>query len=86
MQQGSSMWGLFRNTLSAYYLALMDSIHPICPDCLFLGEGTGATNLAANWGAFTCFSLTCLCHACMRGPLSVVSLQSAQPRESRACA
>ena len=45
------MCGLARNTLSAYYLALMDSIHPICPDCLLLGEGTGATNLATNWGA-----------------------------------
>ena len=40
-----------RQTLSAYYLTLMDRLYPICPDCLFLGEGTGATSLAANWGA-----------------------------------
>ena len=36
--------------LSCYYLGLMDAIYPICPDCLFIGEGTGATSLAANWG------------------------------------
>ena len=36
--------------LSCYYLGLMDAIYPICPDCLFIGEGTGATGLAANWG------------------------------------
>ena len=38
-------------SLSAYYLALMDALNPICPDCLFLVEGTGGGNLAANWGA-----------------------------------
>ena len=36
--------------LSCYYLGLMDALYPICPDCLFIGEGTGATSLAANWG------------------------------------
>ena len=36
--------------LSAYYLSLMDALHPICPDCLFLVEGTQAGHIAANWG------------------------------------
>ena len=40
-------------SLSAYYLALMDALAPICPDCLFLVEGTGAGNIAANWGVHT---------------------------------
>ena len=31
----------------------MDALYPICPDCLFIGEGTGATSLAANWGEAT---------------------------------
>ena len=31
----------------------MDTLYPICPDCLFIGEGTGATSLAANWGETT---------------------------------
>ncbi|CAK0786597.1 hypothetical protein CVIRNUC_009811 [Coccomyxa viridis] len=37
-------------SLHYYYTGLMDAMWPICPDCLFIGEGTGATNLAANWG------------------------------------
>lgn len=34
----------------------MDALYPICPDCLFIGEGTGATSLAANWGETTVHS------------------------------
>lgn len=41
-------------SLSAYYLSLMDALHPICPDCLFLIEGTGGGGLAANWGRDIC--------------------------------
>ena len=40
-------------SLHYYYTGLMDAMWPICPHCLFIGEGTGATNLAANWGDFT---------------------------------
>ena len=39
--------------LRCYYIGLMDALYPICPDCLFIGEGTGATGLAANWGETT---------------------------------
>lgn len=39
--------------LRCYYIGLMDALYPICPDCLFIGEGTGATSLAANWGETT---------------------------------
>ena len=39
--------------LRCYYIGLMDVLYPICPDCLFIGEGTGATALAANWGEAT---------------------------------
>ena len=39
--------------LRCYYIGLMDALYPICPDCLFIGEGTGATALAANWGKIT---------------------------------
>ena len=42
-------------SLHYYYTGLMDAMWPICPDCLFIGEGTGATNLAANWGDLTGF-------------------------------
>lgn len=38
-------------SLHYYYTGLMDAMWPICPDCLFIGEGTGATSIAANWGA-----------------------------------
>ena len=49
--------------LSCYYLGLMDAIYPICPDCLFIGEGTGATGLAANWGgSVTSRSICCYCY------------------------
>ena len=46
-------------SLHYYYTGLMDAMWPICPDCLFIGEGTGATNLAANWGDFTSFLHHC---------------------------
>ncbi|EIE23035.1 glycoside hydrolase [Coccomyxa subellipsoidea C-169] len=36
--------------LADYYIALMDALWPICPDCLFLGEGTGAAMVGANYG------------------------------------
>ncbi|CAL5221967.1 g4249 [Coccomyxa viridis] len=35
--------------LRCYCIRRMDPMYPICPDCLFIGEGTGATRLAANW-------------------------------------
>ncbi|CAL8465539.1 g5075 [Coccomyxa elongata] len=40
----------FIGALADYYIALMDALWPICPDCLFLGEGTGAASIGANYG------------------------------------
>lgn len=40
----------FIGSLADYYIALMDALWPICPDCLFLGEGTGAASIGANYG------------------------------------
>jgi hypothetical protein len=69
-------WMHCRSTVSAYYLALMDSIHPICPDCLFLGEGTGATILATNWGVPACPGVVCPCFLPFSAPSHAVLRRS----------
>ncbi|EIE23036.1 hypothetical protein COCSUDRAFT_63419 [Coccomyxa subellipsoidea C-169] len=37
-------------SMSMLYMHAMDALWPICPDCLFLVEGTGQTGIGATWG------------------------------------
>ena len=43
-----------RPALADFYMQVMDAVNPICPGCLLLVEGTGATNYKANWGMPPC--------------------------------
>lgn len=36
--------------MTVLYTELMDALHPVCPDCLFLIEGSGQSNARINWG------------------------------------
>ncbi|KAK9832841.1 hypothetical protein WJX81_006071 [Elliptochloris bilobata] len=36
--------------LGDIYIGVMDLLYPLCTTCLFMVEGTGATNIMANWG------------------------------------
>ncbi|KAK9807625.1 hypothetical protein WJX72_004592 [[Myrmecia] bisecta] len=47
-----SSGGALPSSLSDYYLAAMDAISAVCPDCLFLIQGAGQYRSApqANWG------------------------------------
>jgi hypothetical protein len=36
--------------MTVLYTELMDALYPVCPDCLFLIEGSGQSNARINWG------------------------------------
>ncbi|CAL8465540.1 g5076 [Coccomyxa elongata] len=42
--------GLSYPPMSQIYLKAMDALYPICPDCLFLVEGSGQAGIGATWG------------------------------------